>query len=108
MAVADEYKDYLVDQLSEFGEVRAKKMFGGLGFFYNDTMFAMMGGGVFRLRADEQTIPDFTDRGMENYQPREGKKGMPYWEVPLDVLEDKMELKQWAIKAYEAALRGKK
>lgn len=108
MAVDENYKAYILDQLSEFGEVTAKNMFGGVGFRYEGTMFGMIGGGVFRLRADEQNIPDFEAMGMKKFQPDPNKQGMPYWEVPLEVFEDKHELKVWAKKAYEAALRGKK
>ena len=110
MAVDEGYKEYILDQLSEFGGVQSRKMFGGIGFFKEGTMFAMIGGGVFRLRADDQTVPDFEAHGMEpfNPYPDKGRKGMPYWEVPLSVFEDKHELKIWATKAYEAALRGKK
>jgi DNA transformation protein and related proteins len=108
MAVDENFKNYILDQLSEFPEVQSKNMFGGAGFFLDGTMFAMIGGGVFRLRADEQTVSDFESRGMELFQPNKLRKGMPYWEVPVDVFEDKHLLKEWAIKAYEAALRAKK
>jgi len=108
MAVDENYKNYILDQLSELGEVNAKSMFGGVGFFLDGIMFAMIGGGVFRLRADDENRPDYEAAGMTNYAPRKGSKGMPYWEVPVSVFEDKHELKQWAKKAYEAALRGKK
>ena len=36
------------------------------------------------------------------------EKGMPYWEVPLEVFEDKKELAKWALKSYKAAIRNKK
>lgn len=110
MAVDESQKAYILDQLSEFGEVKAKNMFGGVGYFKDGVMFAMIGGGVFRLRADEQTEADFKAHGMEHFNPypNKSRKGMPYWEVPLSVFEDKHELKEWARKAYEAALRGKK
>ncbi len=68
----------------------------------------MIGGDTFRLRVDEQTQVDFEPKGMKPFQPNPKKKGMPYWEVPADVIEDKKELNKWAKKAYEAALRNKK
>ena len=36
------------------------------------------------------------------------KKGMPYWEVPIDVIENKDVLAKWADKAYQIALKAKK
>lgn len=108
MPVDQAQKEYFLDQLSEFGPVTAKNMFGGVGYFKDGVMFAMIGGGVFRLRADEQNIEDYTSRGMSQFNPMKKGNGMPYWEVPVDVFEDKHELKLWAEKAFEAALRGKK
>ncbi|WP_235296532.1 TfoX/Sxy family protein [Portibacter marinus] len=108
MAVNDDYLKMVEDQLSEFGEVTSKKMFGGVGFYHDGVMFGMIGNDTFRLKVDEVNQPDFEARGMEPFYAKNKKKGMPYWEVPADVLEDRDQLKLWAKKAYEAALRGKK
>jgi DNA transformation protein len=45
---------------------------------------------------------------MEPYRTKPSTKGMPYWEVPVDVLENRGELKIWAEKAIEVAIRNKK
>ena len=108
MPVDQAYKEYIMDQLSEFGPITAKNMFGGVGYFKDGTMFGMIGGGVFRLRADDQNVEDYTSQGMDQFNPMKKGRGMPYYEVPVKVFEDKHELKVWATKAYEAALRGKK
>ena len=70
-----------------------KKIFVDIGFFRNGIMFVMIWYGSFRLRVDENTIPDFEAKGMKVFQSDSKKKGMPYWEVPADVLEDKSILK---------------
>lgn len=106
MAVSDEFKAYILDQLSDFGEIEAKKMFGGIGLFMEGKMFGMIAGATFRLKVDEENKPDFIALGMEPYHNPGKKKGMPYWEVPAEVTEDKSLLKEWAQKAYDAALRG--
>ncbi|KAA3631830.1 MAG: hypothetical protein DWQ02_15805 [Bacteroidetes bacterium] len=108
MAYSQDYLDFILDQLSGFGDVMAKKMFGGIGFFKGGTMFAMIGGDVFRMRVDDVNRADYETLGMKPYQPHPNKKGMPYWEVPLSILEDRESLTIWAEKAYAAALRGKK
>ncbi len=108
MAVNESFLQHVTDQLSEFGDFDVKKMFGGIGFFKEGTMFAMIGGDTFRFRVDEITQPDYEVRGMKPFMSKSKKKGMPYWEVPADVLDDKKELKKWADKAYQAALRNKK
>ena len=108
MAVDDSFLELVTDQLSAFGEVETKKMFGGVGIFKEGTMFAMIGGNSFRLRVDDTNKPDFEAKGMKPFESKSKKKGMPYWEVPADVLEDKKVLKKWAKKAYDAAVNGKK
>ena len=36
------------------------------------------------------------------------RKGLPYYEVPANVLEDKSLLKEWADKAFQEAIKSKK
>lgn len=108
MAVKEDYLQFIEEQLSEFGEYDTKKMFGGMGFFRDGMMFAMIAKGIFRLKADDSNRADFEAKGMSNYQTKPGSKGMPYWEVPADVLEDKSELAIWANKAFAVAQAAKK
>ena len=42
MAVSDEFVDYVVDQLSAWGEVSSRKMFGGAGLHRDGTMFGLI------------------------------------------------------------------
>lgn len=108
MAVSEDYLNYLTDQLSEFGEVEIKRMFGGIGLFREGLMFGMIGSDSFRLKVDQHNQKDYEERGMNPYFSGKKKQGMPYWEVPADVLENKKVLSEWAAKSYEAAVRGKK
>lgn len=105
MAVKQELIDFHIDQLREFGSVDAKRMFGGVGFFRDGTMFGMISSDqVFRLKVDEHNQPDYEARGMQPLYMESKKKGMPYWEVPADIVDDSSKLSIWAKKAYDAAL----
>ena len=42
MEVSEEYLKLVTDQLSEFGEVEVKRMFGGIGLFHQGLMFGKM------------------------------------------------------------------
>ena len=44
MAYSQDYVDYSLGQLSLFGDVQTKKMFGGAGLFHHGLMFGMIGG----------------------------------------------------------------
>lgn len=108
MAVNEDYLLFVEDQLSEFGEFQRKKMFGGIGFFRDGVMFGMIALDTFRLKVDNSNRQDFEDRNMTPFFSGSKKKAMPYWEVPSEVLEDKSELAEWTLKAYEIALRTSK
>ncbi|NND95075.1 MAG: TfoX/Sxy family protein [Flavobacteriales bacterium] len=108
MAVNEEFLKFIQDQLSEFGEVDIKRMFGGIGIFKDGLMFAKIGGDTFRLKVDESNKKQYEDHGMKPFHSEKKKKGMPYWEVPQVVLEDRTELAKWAKQSFEIALRSKK
>jgi DNA transformation protein len=108
MAVSEKYLQLVIVQLSDFGEVETKRMFGGVGLFKDGLMFGKIGGDTFRLKVDEHNQKDFEHKGMKPYFSKNKKKGMPYWEVPVDVFEDKQELTKWATKSFNAAKRAKK
>ena len=110
MAVSESYRNYILDQLSEFeNEVTWKKMFGGIGIFSDSMMFALITGeDIFMLKTNESNRADFESLGMPPFTIK-GKAGaMPYYTVPEEVLEQTHELKIWADKAFEVAQKAKK
>ncbi|XOV68706.1 MAG: TfoX/Sxy family protein [Fluviicola sp.] len=108
MAVNEDYAQFVKDQLSEFGEFEFKNMFGGIGIFKEGLMFGKIGGDKFRLKVDDSNKEQFENKGMKPFYSEKKKKGMPYWEVPQDVLEDKSELAKWAKQSFEIAVKSKK
>jgi DNA transformation protein len=108
MAVNEEYLKLVIDQLSEFGQVEVKRMFGGIGLFHQGLMFGKIGGDTFRLKVDEHNQKEYEEKGMKPFYSETKKKGMPYWEVPIEVFEDRKELAKWAEKSYASAVRNKK
>lgn len=108
MAVNEDYLAYIQDQLTDFGSFEVKKMFGGIGLFKEGLMFGMIAGDTFRLKVDSHNKGDFEKHGMKPYMNKSKKKGMPYWDVPPAILEDRKLLAEWALRSYEAAMRAKK
>lgn len=108
MAVNEDYLLYVQEQMASIDPFETKKMFGGIGFFKDGIMFGMIGGGVLRLRVDEENKLDYEERGMQAFHPKPNTKGLPYWEVPVEVLENRDELKVWAEKAIAVSVRLKK
>ena len=114
MPVSAEYKAYILDLLSCVEGVSARAMFGGAGLYVDDTMFGLLTrSDRFYLRVDEINQPDFEALEAEQFipfedDPKKSHMRMPYFETPVDILENEEELAVWAKKAWEAARRNKK
>lgn len=94
------------DIFSAFGPVRVKRMFGGLGIYADETIFAIVAEGELFLKADTETCRDFEQEGCApfGYETKDGRKAvMSYWRVPERLLDDVDELAQWARKALAVA-----
>ena len=109
MSVSDEYLTYVIDQLEELGPVRYKRMFGGAGLYFEDLFFGLVADDVLYLKVDDSNRADYEAAGMEPFKPFDDKEiVMQYYEVPIDVLENKNTLREWAEKAVGAAERKAK
>jgi DNA transformation protein len=102
--------DYLADLFSVVPDTTVKKMFGGAGVFRHGLMFALaLDDGKIALKADAQTVPDFQAAGCSEwtYHDKRGKKmSMNYWYMPEYLADDPDELKTWALKAFDVAVRA--
>ncbi len=111
MAVSPEYRDHLLDLLAPLGPVTARRMFGGLGIFYTDVMFALVVENGLHLKVDEATKADFEAAGSGPFtyqrvgKPRALKS---YWQVPDEILDDEEDILAWARAAVDVALSAQK
>ncbi len=111
MAVSDEFLDYIIDQLAGWGEVSARKMFGGAGLYCYGAMFGLIADDVAYLKVDDSNRQDFVKAGSSAFNPYPEKNKsvvMSYYEIPADVLEDRELLGKWAERAMAAAQKKKK
>lgn len=106
MAVSEQYLDYVVDQLGCIGEVASKRMFGGVGLYFDGLFFGLISGDNLFFKVDDQNRPDYEAAGAKPFQPYgEESFSMSYFEVPADVIEDIDQLRKWARAAVSAAER---
>ncbi|MBN2133689.1 MAG: TfoX/Sxy family protein [Sedimentisphaerales bacterium] len=104
MAVSDEFLDYVVEQLSMLGRVTVRKMFGGAGLYCDGKMFGLVADDVAYLKVDDSNRGHFTEAGSGPFIPFPDKSmAMPYYEIPVDVLEDPTVLAQWARRSLDIA-----
>lgn len=106
MVVSDEYLTYVVDQLECLGPVQSRRMFGGAGLYFEGLFFAVIADDVLYFKVDDSNQADYKAEGMEAFRPFPEKSTvMGYYQVPIDVLENKATLKEWAEKALRVAKR---
>ena len=110
MAVSDEFADFVVDQLSGWGEVSVRRMFGGAGLYCEGVMFGLVADDVAYLKVDDSNRKDFVKAGSSPFNPYPDKVKttvMSYYEIPADVLEDRDELARWAERSLAIARKKK-
>jgi DNA transformation protein len=69
MPISDEFIDYVIDQLAAWGEVSARKMFGGAGLYRDETMFGLIADDVAYLKVDDSNREDFVRAGASPFNP---------------------------------------
>ncbi len=110
MAVSDEFVDYVIDQLSAWADVSARKMFGGAGLYCDGTMFGLIADDVAYLKVDDSNRNDFVQAGSSPFNPYPDKVKttvMSYFEIPADVLENQDLLAKWAERSLAIARKNK-
>lgn len=106
MPISDDYLSYVLDQLRTVGTVTSKKMFGGVGLYLEGVFFALIADDVLYFKADESNRHDYEEKDMGPFKPfGEKSYAMQYYEVPIDVLEDREKIKVWSDKALAVAIR---
>ena len=79
------------DIFRQAGPIRLRRMFGGLGIYRDDLMFALGSGGELYLKADDTTVALFRSLGSRpfTFQGRNGKPmATSYWLMPESALDD--------------------
>jgi DNA transformation protein and related proteins len=105
-----DFVDHVLDLLTPWGGVSARKMFGGYGLYKQGAMFALVAEDVLYFKVDERNKPLFQQLGMApfTYDGKGKPVEMPYWETPPDALDDGAALVDFARGALDAAIAAKR
>lgn len=108
MAVSKDFLEYVIDQLSEWEDVRAKRMFGGAGLFRDSIMFGLVSDNVVYLKVDDSNRNKFLEAGSSPLKPFPEKPTiLSYYEIPPDILETPDEFIEWARESLSIQLKQK-
>lgn len=97
MSVSKGFLDFILDQLSKWGNVSARRMFGGAGLYRDGKMFALIADDVVYLKVDDTNRDKFIQRGASPLKPFPNRPTvLSFYEVPEDIVESPGELIEWA------------
>ena len=100
--------DDIRELFSAFGPVEVRRLFGGVGIYADDVMFALVHDGVIYLKVDETSLPAFEREQLEPFSySRRGERASltSYRRMPDRLYDDPDELVTWARAALAAAGR---
>ena len=109
MAVSDSYLEYVRELLAEVPGLRTRRMFGGVGVYSGEHMFALVADDVLYLKTDATTRSAFAQAGGSPFRyARDGRHiTMGFSTVPADALEMPQALAGWVDLALQASMRAK-
>ena len=97
----DSFKDLILDQLGALAGVSSRAMFGGHGLYHGKVFFGIIYKGRLYFKTESTTRHAYLKRGMKPFRPSAKQTLKTYYEVPLDIIEDRDQLSIWASKAIQ-------
>lgn len=105
MIPKDEFAQLCYELLQVVGPVSYKRMFGGVGYFIDGCMIAIIANGTLYFKVDTSTKARFEQAGLLPFTyDKKGKQvKMNFYEAPEEVFESNDEMRDWGNLAYTAA-----
>lgn len=97
----DTFKGYVLDQLTDIGQVSCRAMFGGHGLYCTGVFFGILYKGQVYFKTGPNTVKSYSERNMKPFRPSQKMTLKTYYEVPADILENPDELVVWARQAIQ-------
>ncbi|MFZ2507574.1 MAG: TfoX/Sxy family protein, partial [Steroidobacteraceae bacterium] len=75
MAVSDEFRDYVLEQLASAGKVSPRRMFGGVGLYLDGLFFALIDDDTLYFKTDDANRLRFEQAGSRPFCPYPDRPG---------------------------------
>ena len=109
MRVSAGFRDFVLDQLAGLDSLRARALFGGVGLYAADVFFGILAADVLFFKVDDTNRREYETAGSSPFKPYADRAiTMPYYNVPIVVLEDAVALGEWAARAVAVAKTAKR
>ena len=110
MRVKSELANYVEEQLAFLGRISTKSIFGGIGIFVDERLLGIVMDEKVYLHTDASNLPAYQDRGMPQFKPYPNAFDLTtdHHQVPAEIVDDPVLLKQWGEQALAAAIEAAK
>ena len=109
MRVTEGFKAFVLEQLAQVDGLYARAMFGGVGLYAEDIFFGIVAADTLYFKVDDSNRKPYEAAGMPVFKPYADRQmTMPYYQVPLRVIEDVDALATWANASIRVAQRARK
>ncbi len=102
-----DFHDYVVQDLMQgIRGVTSRAMFGGWALYRDGVTFGIIADDQLFFKVDEKNRAEYEKRGSGPfvYESRGKQVTMrSYWELPVDIMEDREELERWVEASCRAA-----
>ena len=107
MSSDSDFVAHVLELLEGFGEVNAKRMFGGQGIFREGLMFALVADCELYFKVDDENRETFEAAGLTpfRYQRRGEEVSLSYYHCPEQAFRDRPTMRKWAELGWMAAVR---
>lgn len=107
---ADAHLEHARELLASIPDLRFRRMFGGLGVFSGDLMFALVAGDQVYLKTVAETRGAFEAAGSEPFafDTAKGRTATSYWSLPAIAEDDAALAQHWAQLALNTAVAAKR
>jgi DNA transformation protein len=109
MRVSASFREFVLDQLAGLDGLRPRAMFGGVGLYADDVFFGIVAADELFFKVDDTNRREYETAGSLPFKPYADRAmTMPYYRVPLVILEDAAMLGEWAVRAVAVAETAKR
>ena len=112
MSLQSGFLRYILDDvMGDITGITARAMFGGYGLYQEGVIFGIIVENQLYFKADDSNRSHFQKLQSQPfaYEGQKGKKiVMSYWEVPAQILDDRVLLRGWVLQAVSASKRSQK
>ena len=105
----NEFAAYVVELMSDWATVSARKMFGGHGIYCDGMMFALIIEEELFFKADVINVAQFKSEDSHpfTYRSKTRMVEVSYWSAPRACLESPVAMSEWCQLGFAAAIRSR-